>query len=1531
MMNLPPLIQGAALLLLLSLTLRAAPVPVTSATATGNQLTSLIINGEAVTAAQFIPGTLTAFNGASAAAITAPDNAPPAVNARAGLLGDLFLDTGIANPAVTVTACTYTFAAPVLNRLGPDIIVLELNAAPATDGMQVRTNGVLVNADTSLWGNTGLTLTGISEFSAPAIPATLADLQSAVLTPTTTGQNPTIFGTALDLSDFGIALGGSTSAITFGSRFSNATFDPVLIMGLTPPQTGGPIISEIMAANSDGIEDEDTDHSDWVEIYNGQATAVNLSGWRLSDDPALPAKWTIPSLTVPAYGQVFVFASGKNRFTNLHAHTNFTLPASGGTLILSKPDASITSTLTWGPQQEDISFGTFGGDQARRYFETPTPGTSNSGRQAVAARVGDPIFSRESGLITASTTLTVSLPPGVTAADGAVIRYTVNGTVPLETSPMVPPVINISTSNQNLAFKIFQPGKLPSRTLRRNFIWLTADIATNFNATAAPFSSNLPIIVLDSYSVNVDQFIAPTDPRPYRLTQAAIFDVDPVTNRASLGAPPTLLSRSGTHLRGQSSSGYLQKPYAWEFWKETSDNDKNVELLGMPADSDWVLQTLYTDKTFQRNYLMQQLMLAANGAGPGHRARFVEVFFNQDGATCTYSDYRGIYLLMESNRRGNNRLRIEKLNPEMTEPAKISGGYIFAKDKTPYEFPFTPPNVTGSPWNGLTYEINEPNPPTPAQVAWLQNYLNQTDTAIMQSSSADPSSPNYYAKWLDPRSFIDKQIFMETCKESDSYIFSYYYYKDRGQPLKADLIWDVDRSLGNSNYGTANTPFGWRWWSAGTGYAYFPRLFSNPEFTSAYWDRWWSLRQGLFSTSALMSRIEATALQLTNGADPATIVSSSPSSVQNPAARHFRKYPTLGAATYAEAATGQVDRNTYRKELDLMKGWLTARLTWIDSQSPLQAPLLLNATTGLPAYGGSVSTGHTWELANPNASGTVLYTINGPDPRQVGGAIDPTALTASADRIALTTLMPAARSWKWLQPASAIAATWKDESFDDSSWASGTAPLGYGETSGLTTNISPTPPNYTSATTEPNPAYFRTTFTVTGLSAYESIRLEIQVDDGAVIFLNGVESARASYAWPPTAPAFTTEASGMIDEARNETAYNQITIPASRLKEGLNTIAVEVHQGYHAYPPAVTYPNNSYSDMRFDLRILGIAAVPAAAPTTQTLTTPGVQTIRSRVRDGTTWSGLTASTFIVQTVPASADNLVISEIHYRPSLPTPAETSAGYLTTDAFEYLELLNIHPSANLDLSGLSFTQGISFNFDNAVPQSRYLPPGSRLLLVANPAAFTSRLPAGPTPLIAGTYSGSLSNSGETLTLLAANGAPIKAFAYDDDPPWPTDADGLGRSLVLNLPLANPDHALPLSWRPSPLLHGSPGTPDPITSPPIAPLADANQNGFPDQIDYLIGPTPVSAPATSLETYTPANGIPGTYLLIRCPRDLTAPGSLIPELTTDPATAWNPTALTFLGWDPATGTQSAMTWRSTDPITTLGPRAFIRLRSGP
>ena len=156
---------------------------------------------------------------------------------------------------------------------------------------------------------------------------------------------------------------------------------------------------------------------------------------------------------------------------------------------------------------------------------------------------------------------------------------------------------------------------------------------------------------------------------------------------------------------------------------------------------------------------------------------------------------------------------------------------------------------------------------------------------------------------------------------------------------------------------------------------------------------------------------------------------------------------------------------------------------------------------------------------------------------------------------------------------------------------------------------------------------------------------------------------------------------------------------------------------------------------------------------------------------------------------------MISKIHYHPGDPQ------GELS----EYIELLNISDQ-DVDLAGVAFTQGISFSFGDDTT----LTPGQRVVLVADAAAFTSAF--GDSATILGTYPSRLDNGGEQLTLRAADGSPMHAVRFDDQVPWPGEADGLGYSLVLVSPNSAPDHALPQNWRASLDSGGAPGGSDSV-----------------------------------------------------------------------------------------------------------------------
>lgn len=108
-------------------------------------------------------------------------------------------------------------------------------------------------------------------------------------------------------------------------------------------------ISEILPENEGGLQDADLASPGWIEIHNESAAAVDLAGWRLTDDPLALNKWTFPAQSLAAGARLVVFASGKNRAVGgAELHTNFQLDPDGEYLALVAPDG-VTKASEFNP------------------------------------------------------------------------------------------------------------------------------------------------------------------------------------------------------------------------------------------------------------------------------------------------------------------------------------------------------------------------------------------------------------------------------------------------------------------------------------------------------------------------------------------------------------------------------------------------------------------------------------------------------------------------------------------------------------------------------------------------------------------------------------------------------------------------------------------------------------------------------------------------------------------------------------------------------------------------------------------------------------------------------------------------------------------------------------------------------------------------------------------------------------------------------------------------------------------------------
>ncbi|MEM7232047.1 MAG: hypothetical protein AAF517_07735 [Planctomycetota bacterium] len=166
------------------------------------------------------------------------------------------------------------------------------------------------------------------------------------------------------------------------------------------------------------------------------------------------------------------------------------------------------------------------------------------------------------------------------------------------------------------------------------------------------------------------------------------------------------------------------------------------------------------------------------------------------------------------------------------------------------------------------------------------------------------------------------------------------------------------------------------------------------------------------------------------------------------------------------------------------------------------------------------------------------------------------------------TLIASGSSWSYDNTASDLGRTWRGLNFDDSSWSSGNSELGFGD-GGESTTL---PANVQAATT----VYFRKSFNVDDPATFDGLRLRLLRDDGAIVYLNGIEIDRSNL--PEFSVGFETRALSAVNNA-DETAYHEVDLPSQGLVAGENVVAVEVHQA-----------GGAKVDLSFDLELIAFRA-----------------------------------------------------------------------------------------------------------------------------------------------------------------------------------------------------------------------------------------------------------------------------------------------------------------------------------------------------
>jgi hypothetical protein len=729
------------------------------------------------------------------------------------------------------------------------------------------------------------------------------------------------------------------------------------------------MINEFLASNGGKTyRDEDGDSSDWIELYSTETVAVNLNGWFLTDDPAQLTKWRFPAYAMQPGEYLVVFASGKNR-TNLltgRLHTNFQLNKGGGFLALVDQYTNIVSAFQAYPTQtKDVSYGrdrTF--PSLVGFFTTPTPGGPNSTTGAGFAPAV--LSSRPSGTFPLNAPFQLTLRPDAVNPTNVTIYYSFGTSTPDTNATRYTGPIQI-TSTTIVRARAFTPGLFPGPLVTLSYI------ALDPQANILAFDSDLPLMILHNFGAGALDVNSKTP--QYVLVQT----FEPVAGHCSLTNTAVLAEHGTFHIRGSSTAGNPKGSFALETHDEFEDN-KNVPLLGLPDENDWVL---YAPNNFEpvlmHNPLAHQLY-----RDTGHytsRTRFVEVFLKDDlgvPGPITYGDYNGIYVLEEKIKIDQNRVAIDKMVPENKTPPSVTGGYLLSVDRGNGE-----PGLNAG---NLSMNYLDPSGTDMATASWaaqatyIQNYFNSFYAALSGSDWTNPVTG--YAAWVDVNQWINFHIHEVVTFNVDGFRLSGYLFKPRNDKIMMGPCWDYDRTQGSTDSRDFN-PYRWRsnipdygtdFFNPGSTFSnpWYGKMFNDPDFWQKWIDMYQQQRDTIWSSSNIFAHIDDFANQV----------------------RHAQPRDLARWGVAPRSGTVSVDGFNYTfsggfdGEVKWTKDWYTNRLYFIDTNFLDRA--------SFSAKGGLVPSGFSLTLipaAEPGSS--IYYTLNGTDPRLPGGGISPQAFSSS--------------------------------------------------------------------------------------------------------------------------------------------------------------------------------------------------------------------------------------------------------------------------------------------------------------------------------------------------------------------------------------------------------------------------------------------------------------------------------------------------------------------------------------------------------
>ena len=278
-----------------------------------------------------------------------------------------------------LTAKAEAFAANGINAASPQAIKNYLAARTDSINKQLarfRAPFAISSPDGQECSEPRVEVTGTASFEVEALQVN--DARLPVVWTTATNWSVTVPLTAL--TNRLVVTGQDGTGRTMPDATVTVT---VIYLGATPGSDPTLYLNEWMAANTRTVADPDAGrYADWFELYNPGEVAVDLFGYRLTDDPTNAVKFVIPSgWVIPPHGYLLVWADEESHrnLTGTNLHVNFKLSRDGERIALHGPDGSLVDAVEFGPQTNDVSQGRWadGAGGSFSSFTVPTPGSAN--------------------------------------------------------------------------------------------------------------------------------------------------------------------------------------------------------------------------------------------------------------------------------------------------------------------------------------------------------------------------------------------------------------------------------------------------------------------------------------------------------------------------------------------------------------------------------------------------------------------------------------------------------------------------------------------------------------------------------------------------------------------------------------------------------------------------------------------------------------------------------------------------------------------------------------------------------------------------------------------------------------------------------------------------------------------------------------------------------------------------------------------------------------------------------------------------